>query len=172
MKSAATAVSIIALAALLTGCDGPLTTGAPTGVISVSIVPDGGALNVDPTATVSATFGHSMPASMMEFMVIHEGGLFGPSVTGRWEWSADGLRCHFVPDQPLRSGQQYAIHLGGAMVDLHGHEMDFQHLERHMGGHWVTEDMMGSGSTHGQGAGHGWRHHSGSFGMQFLFTTR
>jgi len=45
-----------------------------------------------------------------------------------------------------------------------------------MGGHWVTQQMLGDwggGMMGGMGSmmGPGWQHHNGTYGMVFTFTT-
>ena len=42
-----------------------------------------------------------------------------------------------------------------------------------MGGHWVDEDMFGSGGMMGGHShmGDGWQHHNGTYGMAFPFWT-
>ena len=81
----------------------------------------------------------------------------------------------FVPDQPLKSQTQYAIHIGGGLMDVNGNGVSCQRGEG-FGGQWVTEGMMGGmggmGSASSSMMGEGWRHpDNGSYGMIFTFTT-
>jgi hypothetical protein len=61
------------------------------------------------------------------------------------------------------------LHLGGGLVDQHGHHVDFEQHGFEMGGEWAHGSMMGRGHRHAEGPG--WRHQNGSYGMFFGFMT-
>jgi hypothetical protein len=169
---------LAALAALiLAACAGDPTTPAPVTSI-VSVVPVGGATNVDPAAPVAITFSHPMQAGMEQYAALHEGSLAGPVVAGTWSWSADRTQLTFAPDQPLRSRTTYVLHVGGGMRDAMGGGIDYEHCLAEHGGEWATDAMLGHGPGMGGGMmgdatmmGPGWRHANGTYGMVFTFTT-
>jgi len=144
-------------------------------VALTSVSPAGGSANVDPSSTVTLEFDHPMADGMEEYCAVHEGGLEGAEVPGRWEWSHDHEWLTFSPDQPFEHGHQYTLHVGGGMQDEQGHPMNFEQHGHDMGGAWVSEDMLGPGAGMMMGGhdhiGDGWRHQNGMYGMMFSFTT-
>lgn len=173
-------VLALALAACSNG-DSPSGVDEETTAL-LSVVPTGGATGVDPSAPVEVEFGHPMNPAMADFADVHEGDLVGPEVPGSWSWSNDHTRLTFTPDQPLKPRTTYVIHLGGGMMDVDGHPVDFQRHGFTMGGEWATdtmmhEGMMGGGMMGGDPGsqdyhmGPGWGHANGSYGMVFTFTT-
>jgi hypothetical protein len=156
--------------------DDPIAPIGDTALLSV--VPTGGATDVDPNAPVTLQFEHAMHMDM--YVALHAGaGVDGPLVDGDWEWSADMTNLTFTHAMPLDAMADYTIHIGGGMMDADGHLIDLEQHGHDMGGEWVTQQMMdhrmmGSGSMMGGDdmVGDGWVHSNGSFGMIFSFTTR
>jgi hypothetical protein len=111
-------------------------------------------------------------SGMEQYVVLHEGGVNGEIVPGSWTWSGDRTVLTFVPDQPLESHTEYAIHIGGGLMDVNGNVVSCQQGEG-FGGQWVNGGMMGGmGSVSSGMMGHGWQHpDNGSYGMIFTFTT-
>jgi hypothetical protein len=134
-----------------------------------SVVPAGGSVNVDPGSSMVVEFSYAMMAGMESYMVLHEGDVRGPVVSGTWTWSPERTRATFTPGSPLRSQTQYTLHLGGGMMDGNGAGMGFGDHGRQMGGQWATGQMMGGSSGM---LGSGWGHGNGTYGMVFTFTTR
>lgn len=170
--------SFLALVALagLTACSEDDPTGAVSDdeVAILSVSPAGGTANVDPGSPVTVEFDHPMAEGMEEYCALHMGGLNGTDVPGRWEWSENHRRLTFTPDQPFEHGHEYTLHVGGGMVDDHGHHLNLEQHGHGLGGAWVTEDMFGHGG--GMMGGHehmgdGWQHQNGTLGMSFSFTT-
>lgn len=102
---------------------------------------------------------------MEQFCAVHAGGLDGEEVPGRWEWSDDHHVLTFTPHGPLQHNAAHTLHVGGGILDAHGHDLDFDQHGHEIGGHWVDDDqlshhggMMG-GRPH---MGEGWQHHISS----------
>lgn len=151
---------------------------APVGDTTVaSLVPAGGATNVDPAVPLVVEFTHPMGMAMEQYVALHEGDVTGPVVGGEWSWSSDRLRLTFTPAAPLKPGTRYALHLGGGMQDATGRLLNYDHCDTQHGGQWATSSMMTgsmmSGSMMGGSGmmGAGWRHANGTYGMVFYFTT-
>jgi hypothetical protein len=143
-------------------------------VVLVGVTPAGGTSGVDPNSHIVLEFDHPMVGGMEQFCSVHVGGLDGSEVPGHWEWSSDHHTLTFVPDQPLASATNHLLHVGGSLVDAHGHDMDFEQHGEALGGHWVDQDMVGHGGGMMEGhnhSGEGWQHQNGTFGMAFEFTT-
>jgi hypothetical protein len=175
-RSGALLASILVLVGGATGCSdeaGPLEPGPDDAATVLSVSPQGGSSGVDVGASVTIAFSHAMVDGAEQFCVVHVGGVDSPQVPGHWEWSDDHHTAAFMPDQPLAHGQRHTLHIGGGMVDEHGHVVDIEEHGPGMGGMWVQEGMMGpNGMMGGSGmTGPGWRHHNGSFGMMFKFET-
>lgn len=146
----------------------------------LSVVPEGGATDVDPNGPIEVRFGHPMMSGMEDYALLHLGDVTGPEVVGTWSLSPDGTLLTFTAESPLQPATRYTIHLGGGMMDEGGRPIDWQIHGSHMGGEWANDAMMGSGMGGGMGmggavgAGHmgsGWEHPNGSYGMIFAFTT-
>lgn len=146
----------------------------------LSVVPAGGASDVDPDGPIEVRFEHPMMSGMESYALLHLGDVTGSAVEGAWSFSPDRTVLAFAPGSPLRPSTRYTIHLGGGMIDGEGHPVDWQTHGPGMGGEWATDAMMGSGMGPGMGmdgpagAGHmgsGWEHANGSYGMVFSFTT-
>lgn len=147
-----------AVALLLAGCQDLGPIGETT---VLSIVPTGGATGVDPNASIVIDFTHAIGPGMEQYVALHEGDVTGPLVPGSSTWTSDRTQLTFVPDDPLKPGIRYTIHLGGGMRDGAGNLLSFEHCASQHGGQWATQPMMGAG----------WRHANGTFGMVFTFLT-
>lgn len=146
----------------------------------LSVVPTGGATDVDPSGPVEVRFNHAMMPGMEAYVLLHRDGVTGPAVDGTASFSTDRTTLTFRPAASLEPATRYTIHLGGGMMDDGGHPVDWQTHGPGLGGDWATDSMMGSGMGSGvgmggaRGAGHmgpGWEHANGSYGMVFGFTT-
>ena len=143
---------------------------SPSGdTIVTSIVPTGGATDVDPNAPIELVFSRPMQAGMEAFAALHAGDTAGPVFPGGWAWSNDRTRLTFTPAGPLDAGTAYTIHMGGRMIDADGRALGYEHCLDQHGGRWATDQMMGD---NGGMMGAGWRHTNGTYGMAFTFTTR
>ena len=140
----------------------------------VSVTPHGGSITVDPNTQIEMEFDHPMADGVEALCAVHLGGLDGEEVPGAWEWSEDHHVLTFTPHEPFQHDREHTIHVGGGIIDVHGHGMDFDQHGHEMGGHWVDEDMLGhhggmmDGHSH---MGEGWQHHNGAYGMAFSFWT-
>lgn len=150
--------------------DDPVSPDGET--VVTSIVPNGGATEVDPGAPIVLAFSHPMRAGAEMYVALHEGDVTGPEVPGMRTWSADRTQLTFTPDAPLRAQTQYTLHVGGNMRDAAGHLIGYEQCLHDHGGQWATQEMMGGGMMGGEMAGLGWKHPNGSYGMVFSFTTR
>lgn len=172
---------LVGTALLLAACGE--TTNAPGGETALlSIIPVGGATDVDPNTPITIEFEHAMHVDM--YVALHEGGdVSGSLVEGDWAWSDDLTSLTFTHTMPLNSMAEYTIHIGGGMMDANGHLIDLDQHGHGMGGEWVTQHMMDQRMMHGgmmhggmmggdDMMGHGWLHTNGSYGMVFTFTTR
>lgn len=140
--------------------------------IHVSVVPSGGATNVNPNALIVVTFDHPMRPGMEAYAALHEGDVTGPVVAGAWTWSEGRVTLVFTPDQPLKSATPYTLHLGGGMRAMDGGYVDYGPCADQFGGQWTGGGMTGGGGMMGGGMmNSGWRHPNGTYGMTFTFTT-
>jgi len=165
------ATVLIAIAALVAGCHEGF---APVGDTTVlSVVPAGGATGVDPNGPIVVEFSHAMRMGMERYAALHEGDVTGPVVQGSWSWSSDRLRLTFTPAAPLKARTQYALHLGGGMLDANGNLLNYDHCASQHGGRWATRSMIGGSMMGGASnmMGAGWQHANGTYGMVFFFTT-
>lgn len=142
----------------------------------LQIIPEGGAINVDPNAPITIAFSHTMGPEMEMYIALHEGSTGSPIIEGTWTWSEDRMTVTCQPNSPLEPGTEYSVHLGGGMTDLDGNHINYEEHGMNMGGNWVTEQMLGdfgTGMMGGTGSmmGPGWQHHNGTYGMVFTFTT-
>lgn len=165
--------SLIITAALgvLAACAGH-PTDVPDATELLSVVPVGGAVDVDPNEPVTIQFSHPMGFGMEQYVALHEGDISGPVVAGTWTWQEDRTSLTFTPDEPLKPQTQYTVHIGGGLMDGVGNLLDCRRGEQ-FGGQWVTNGMMGGmGSMAGGMTGDGWRHPGNqNYGMSFSFTT-
>ncbi|MEQ9569420.1 MAG: Ig-like domain-containing protein [Longimicrobiales bacterium] len=174
------AVGIGLVASACSDSESPLDPN-PEPTVLLSVVPQGGATDVDRFGPVIIEFDHELMEGMQAFALLHEGDVTGPEVDGTWALAPDRLSLRFTPAAPLSPNATYTIHLGGGMKDDHDRAVDLQEHGDHMGGTWATPGMMGGGSTGGgmmggaMGGDHmgaGWEHATnGSYGMVFSFTT-
>lgn len=172
MKPGSVAVAFATLASLAAaGCFMGVEPVGETTVLSV--VPAGGAANVDPSQPVVVEFSHAIGMGMEQYAALHEGDVTGAVVQGTWSWSSDRLRLTFTPAAPLQPGTQYTIHLGGGMRDATGALLNYDHCAGQHGGRWLGRSMMGGSMMGGRSSmmGSGWRHANGTYGMVFVFTT-
>jgi hypothetical protein len=175
IRRMAYAASLPALSIALVACaDDPNAPAEET--VLLSVIPEGGATNVDTETPIELAFDHAMGNAI--YAALHEGGdVAGPLVDGTWSWSPDSARVTFTPVSPLSPQTRYTIHVGGGMTDLDGHMIDFEQHGYDMGGEWVTQGMMDqrmmNGTMMGEDdmMGEGWQHANGSYGMVFSFTT-
>lgn len=150
------------------------TTAIESETALLSVVPEGGAVGVDPAQSIEVTFEHAMHDHSGDYMALHEGDVSGPMVAGAWVMEQGGTRLHFVAEEPLQEGMHYTLHLGGGLQDGAGHPVDLQTHGMMMGGEWATGSMIGGGmmGTQHEHMGEGWQHpDNGSYGMVFSFTT-
>jgi hypothetical protein len=173
VKSITGVIAIVALAGIYAcSASGPTAVDANAEVALLSVSPAGGATNVKPGAPVTIEFDHPMAQGQEAFCALHEDGLDGPLVLGRWDWSEDHRRLTFTPDHALERGHEYTLHVGGGMQCQHGHPMSFEQHGQALGGSWVEEGMFGPGGGM-MGSDHmadGWRHRNGMYGMMFSFS--
>lgn len=174
-------LALVAGLAMIAAACGKDTTGplqAPTQLLSV--VPQGGATNVDPTQPVTVTFSHPLAERMAEYASLHEGDVTGPEVSGTWALQQGDSVLVFTPDQALKRATEYTVHLGGGMMDAAGNDVGFDMYGSMMGGEWATDGMMmGGGGMGGMMGGNGpnpemgdgWQGSNGMYGMVFSFTT-
>lgn len=157
-----------AIALMVTGCTSGMTEAwSTTQLLSVS--PPGGAANISGVPDVTLRFDQSMMPGMEQFLVLHRGGLTGPTVPMNCSWS-DGQKTLICrPVQPLDSASAYTIHIGGGMMDADGQRVAMGSNGMRMGGSLAMGGMMGD-QTAMMGAG--WRDAAGSYGMSFGFTTQ
>lgn len=166
--STATLAALLCAAAASCSSDDVAGPDAPDLAVLLEVVPRGGQIGVDPTGTLFAHFNHPMREDMHNFASLHDGDLDGPEVPGAWGWSHEYHRLNFAPHEPLHEHSRYTLHLGGGLMDQHGHHVDFQRHGFEMGGQWAHGGMMGPAHRH---ESPGWRHQNGSYGMFFVFTT-
>lgn len=172
---------VVPLLVALAACADDGTTPDVSGeTLLLSVLPEGGAVDVDPNDPIEVHFDHPMMSGMEDYALLHLGDVTGPAVEGTWSLSSDRTVLAFTPDAALQPATRYTIHLGGGMIDGEGHPVDWQTHGTHMGGEWATGTMMGSGMGPGMGMGgavgghhmdSGWVHANGSYGMVFTFTT-
>lgn len=179
-RSAGLAV-VAGLVVLAAACGKDATAPVTPPTELLSVVPQGGATNVDPTQPVTVTFNHPLAQQMTEYASLHEGDVTGPVVSGTWSLEQGDSVLVFTPDQALKPATQYTIHLGGGMMDSQGNDVGFGMYGSMMGGEWATDGMMmgggmgggmmGGGSGQSPEMGTGWQGSNGMYGMVFTFTT-
>jgi hypothetical protein len=110
---------------------------------------------------------------MEPFVDLHQGGLDGPVLAMRCDFSADRTTLTCTPGAPLSPRTIYTLHMGGGMRDSTGRTIDMGQYGGAMGGQWIMGGMMGpshAGSPWGMMGGN-WQGTNGSYGMGFQFTT-
>ncbi len=169
MKNPPIAQFVISVSFLLvTGCNFEMMGPQPTTQL-LSVSPRGGAADVPEIPDVTLRFDQSMLAGMEQSLVLHRGGLTGPTVPMNCSWSDGQTTLTCRPMQPLESASAYTIHIGGGMMDADGQVIAMGRNGMGMGGNVATGGMMG-GQTGMMGTG--WRDSKGAYGMSFGFTTR
>ncbi len=172
---------VFGLAFLTAGCGsgndssmmGPSGVGSQTGVTSMSVMPQGGAMGVSGSTSMVFRFGAAMGNGMEQFVDLHMGDLAGPAMPMNCAWSSDRTTLTCNPQGPLSPHANYALHLGGGMMTQAGRAVDYAQYGPMMGGQWVRGGMMGTSHAGGSWAmmGANWRHANGSYGVVFNFTT-
>ena len=173
--------SAVAAAALLLAvgaCSEEATGPEDEGLSALlSVVPTGGATNVDPSEPIVVEFTHAIGVGMEAYAALHVGDVNGPEVPGTWTASEDRTTMTFTPATALKPATTYTVHIGGGMMDDQGNMINLDQHGLGMGGMWATSSMMSGGMGMGDGGTHshmgaGWDHPSnGSSGMVFSFTT-
>ena len=171
MSRTVNSLTLFAAVAALGACAGDIADVPETPEL-LSVIPAGGMTDVDPNEPITIQFSHPMGVGMEQYVVLHEGDINGPTVSGSWAWSDDRTALTFTPDEPLKPQTQYAVHIGGGLMDATGQLLNCQRGEQ-FGGQWVGGGMMGGmGSMSGGMMGQGWRHpDNDTYGMTFTFTT-
>jgi len=155
------------------GADATAPTPTPSTTALLSVAPMGGSTGVSTTGPMSLTFSGPMQTGMEQYLDLHRGDASGPLVPITCTWSTDRQTVTCLPAQPLEPNTAYTFHMGGGMMDAHGHAIDMQTHMGQDGGQWLMPGMMG-GSHAGMpmsGMGNGWKGSNGSYGMLFPFTT-
>ncbi len=174
MKRMLAGAVVVAMSIVFGSCSDSSQSANDNEAALLSVSPRGGTTDVDPNARVRLEFHHAIEDGMEQFCAVHLGGVDGDKVPGTWEWSHDHHVLTFTPHEPFQHDREHTIHVGGGIIDVHGHGMDFDQHGHDMGGHWVDEDMLGhhggmmGGHSH---MGDGWQHHNGAYGMAFPFWT-
>ncbi len=153
---------------------GVLAADAPT---ALSVLPAAATTGVDPTKPIVVTFNMSMMSGMEMLVVVHEGSVTGPQVSGSASWSADRRVLTFTPATTLKAKTTYVVHLSPSLQGTNGKTIDLAQCTK-IGGQYVSGGMMGSAAagmmngSWGPGMmGAGWKASDGTFGMLFTFTT-
>ncbi len=156
--------------------------------VLLSVAPEGGATGVSLDSPVIMGFSQPMMAGADEYADVHEGGVDGALVPGKWHWSKGNTRLTFTPEHSWQPGTSYVVHVGAGMQGRDGEYINCAEYGPAMGGQWMTEQML-EGGQHGYGmnggggmmgggygmGGTGWTRPgsgSGSYGMMFSFTTQ
>jgi hypothetical protein len=161
----------------------PTDPAAPTATDIVSMTPQGGASNVDPTGPFLFGFNGAMMPGMEQYIDLHRGDVSGPIHPMTCSWTADYTALTCTPVTPLESRTRYTLHLGGGMMGANGEPV---HMDPGpwMGGWAQAGTPMGPGMMGGpmNGPTHagapwtmmdaGWRHANGTYGMAFPFETK
>ena len=172
------ALATLIASATVLGCSGAEMMTATRGndVVVLDVVPNAGATAVDPGTPITIAFNHPMMAGMEALVVLHEGSLAGPTITGVATWSADRTRLSFAPSIALKHQTTYVLHLSPNLTDAEGRTIDFAGCAGAVGGHPASGGVMGGSGMMGGGngmMGSGWTPGSGTwgYGMTFTFTT-
>jgi len=180
MSRNALAVIAIASSLVLGACSSsnssPTSPDATTPA-ALSVLPAASATGIGVTTPIVVTFNMSMMSGMEMLVVVHEGSVTGPQVTGSSNWSADRQVLTITPATALKARTTYVVHLSPSLQGTNGKAIDLAQCTR-IGGQYVSGGMMGSGTTGmmsgtwGPGMmGAGWQSTDGTFGMLFSFTT-
>jgi hypothetical protein len=176
------ALALATLASILTlgACS---ATSSPSDVlasdtpVALSVLPAAATTGVDPTKPIVVTFNMSMMTGMEMLVILHEGSVTGPEVTGSSSWSTDRRVLTITPAATLKAKTTYVVHLSPSLQGMNGKSIDLSQCTK-LGGQFVSGGMMGSSAggmmngTWGSGMmGAGWKASDGTFGMLFTFTT-
>jgi hypothetical protein len=170
MKRMLVGAVVVAMSIAWTSCSDSSQGANDNEAALLSVSPRGNSTNVDPNARIRLEFQHEMQDGMEQLCVLYRGGLDGEEVPGNWEWSEEHHVLRFTPHHPLHHDAEYTLHVGGGMIDAHGHTMNFDEHGHDMGGHWIDDDMLSHHDDHGH-MHDGWQHHDGHYGMAFPFRT-
>ena len=180
MSRNALAVIAIASSLALGACSS--SNSSPTGPdaaapAALSVLPAASATGVGVTTPIVVTFNMSMMSGMEMLVVVHEGSVAGPQVTGSSSWSADRHVLTVMPATTLKSKTTYVVHLSPSLQGANGKTIDLTQCTK-IGCQYVSGSMMGFGTagmmsgSWGPGMmGAGWQATDGTFGMLFSFTT-
>lgn len=174
----AAAIAILALAACRQTTDVLDSAAAADSPVVLNLTPPNAATGVDPSLPIVITFNHTMMPGIESLVILHEGAVSGPAVSGVATWSSDRRVLTFIPAAPLKSRTTYVLHLSPSLRSATGQRINLAACAR-LGGRTVTNGMLGVGPRGGMmnGAwgpgmmGDGWRAADGTFGMIFTFTT-
>jgi hypothetical protein len=164
----------VAAAALLLGACSDSATGVSPGTSLLQVVPQGGATEVAPDASLVITFSGMMGPGMEQYVDLHQGPVSGSVMPMTCSWSDDRAVLTCNPNEPLQNQTEYTMHLGTGMRDVDGRLVTMEQPGMSMGGQMVSAGMMMGGSHAGQsidGMGPRWRDSDGHLGMAFSFTT-
>ena len=145
--------------------------------VVLSVVPTGGTTGVNPAAPITVVFGQSMMSGMEALVVLHEGGITGPQVSGLATWSGDRSKLTFTPTAPLKPRTTYALHFSPNLKDENGNAMNWAGCASALNGQGVPSGTFGSGMMGGGMGpgmmGPGWQGGSGpwGYGMYLTFMT-
>ena len=154
----------IAGAFLAVGCGSetaePVGSGDPSATAVLSVTPDGGATNVDPSGPFSFAFNGAMMPGMENYVDLHRGDITGPVHPMSCVWSLDFATLTCTPRTLLGRGTRYTLHLGGGVRGANGTSISMD--PGACGCTWVEPGRPGGqgmdpahtrGETHG---GHAW----------------
>lgn len=175
-------VSVLGGAALLTACgrSGDITApnASADSPVVVTVSPANATVGVNPAQPIVMNFDRPMMPGMEALVVLHEGTVTGPVVTGTAAWSSNRSILTFTPSVPLKSLTKYVVHMSPGLMSSTGYPINLAACEP-LGGQYVTTGMMGftqgAGMMNGSWGpgmmGNGWRAADGTYGMVFTFTT-
>ena len=151
---------------------------SPDSPAVLALSPANAATGVDPAKPVVVTFSRSMMMGMESLVVLHEGSVTGPAVSGVSSWSSDRTVLTFMPASPLKAHTSYVLHFAPSLKSAAGQSINLAACSS-LGGQYASGTMMGIAAGGGMmnGAwgsgmmGDGWRSADGTYGMVFGFTT-
>jgi hypothetical protein len=162
--------SLLALTAILAACSAwPMSHDDDDVAFMQAVSPANGA-TVATTAVVSITFSRAMMQGMETLIVLHEGSVTGPVVSGSAVWSEDRRTMTFSPAVPLQSAAMYVLHVAPGVRSADGGRLDHGSCAG-FGAQSVGPEMMGNGGVGAGMMGSGWQMSGGTYGMIFTFTT-
>ena len=170
MKRTLAGAVVVAMSIAFAGCSDSTHHVNDNEAALLSVSPRGNSTDVDPNARIRLELQHAIQDGMEQFCALYAGGLDGEKVPGNWAWSQEHHVWTFTPHVPLQHDAEHTFHVGGGIIDVHGHGMNFDQHGHDMGGHWVDEDMLSHHDDHSH-MDDGWQHHNGHYGMAFPFTT-